>query len=120
MAKQPRNHLAMTDLGRALAKLHKKNPATPKDIELWTYGNHGVRIGEETIRKAHKGQVDPTTCLLDLLIALMAFYEVQPAALGKFAEHRIKSVMSMAGADGGPSDRGTAASRCTERWLVAA
>ncbi len=114
MAKPPRNQLAMTDLGRSLAKLNKKQPATPKDIELWAYRNHDVRIGEETIRKAHKGQVDPTTCLLDLLIALMAFYEVEPAALGKFAERRITSVMAMAGGESGPRGQGTPPYRCTE------
>lgn len=104
--------MAMKQLGTSLASLSRRTPASPKDIELWTYANHNVRLGEETIRKAHRGQVDPMTCSFDLLVALVAFYGVEPEALGHVAANRVRSVLAMAGGtDDGP-DQGIASTRC--------
>ncbi len=89
--------MAMQQMGKALDKLSRQTPASPKDIELWAYAHHNVRLGEETIRKAHRGQVDPMTCSFDLLIGLVAFYGIEPEALGHVAANRIHSVLAMAG-----------------------
>lgn len=103
----------MQQLGSSLGDLSRRSPATPKDIELWAYRNHNVRLGEETIRKAHRGLVDPTTCSFDLLVALVAFYECEPDDLGHVAAHRIRSVLAMAAATDTPPDQGIASSRCS-------
>ncbi|HET7329140.1 MAG TPA: hypothetical protein VFJ14_17855 [Nocardioidaceae bacterium] len=77
-------------------KAHADLTATPKDIELWLFRDHNLRISEETIRKALRGDIDPTTCSVDLLVGLVAYFGVSPAGLGRFAEHRIATVLALA------------------------
>lgn len=88
--------MAVSQLGTRIAKLAKKQPATPKDIELWAYANLDIRVGEESIRKALKGDVDPNQCAVELLMSLTGFYGVDPSALGHIAEARLRSVLTFA------------------------
>lgn len=88
--------MAVAQLGARVARLAKKHPATPKDIELWAYTRLGLRVGEESIRKALKGDVDPTQCAGELLLVLAAFYGVEPSALGHHAERRMQPFLTWA------------------------
>lgn len=116
MARHPRNDMAAKQLHIHLKRLAKQRPASAKDIELETYAKSGVRIGQETIRKALAGEVDPNQCSVELLVAFTAFYAVTPDELGGFAARRLAGLSTLIGAGpNGPPDQGTAASRCTER-----
>lgn len=106
MARTPKNELAATELGnrlRTLQEAHQDRP-TPKMIERWLLSTHGLEVSDESVRKAHAGQVDPTGCNLDLLVGLSAYYEVPPAELGRFTEMRVQTVLAMVGSapDRGP------------------
>ena len=98
--------MAVAQLRTRVARLAKKHPASPKDIELWAYLNLGLRVGEESIRKALKGDVDPTQCAAELLVALAGFFGVEAAALGHHAEARIKPFLAWAGRHGPDSGPG--------------
>jgi hypothetical protein len=122
MARPPRNELAVKSLADAVKSLqlqHKRRrggrAATSKDIELFGYRNLEMRVSDESIRKALTGQVDPTTCNVELLIVLAAFFEVSPDELGAFAAERVRRIVAFA-ASGGPDgggDQASAQSRCT-------
>lgn len=116
MARHPRNDMAAKELHIHLKRLAKQRPGTAKDIELETYARSGVRVGQETIRKALAGEVDPTQCSVEVLLALTSWYGVGPDQLGGFAERRIASVMSLVST--GPPDLGIPLSRCTELSLA--
>jgi hypothetical protein len=126
MARPPRNELAVksfTDAVKALHKQHAKRhgqPATAKDIELFAYRTMEMRVSDESVRKVFAGQVDPTTCNVELLISLAAFFEVSPDELGSFAGERVRRILafaSVSGPDGG-GDLRSAESRCTARSWV--
>ncbi len=91
MARAPRNEQAAAELGEHLAKLAKTNPHahTAKAIERWLYKERDIDYSVGTIRKAHHGEVDPTTAPVDLLAGLAAYYGVAADELGPVAEHRI-------------------------------
>ena len=110
MARPPRNELAVKSFADAVSKIHTQykrqhgRSATTKDIELYGFGTLGMRVSEESIRKAFHGQVDPTTCNVELLFVLAAFFEVTPDDLGNFAAERARRILafaSPAGPDGG-------------------
>lgn len=94
MARPRRNEIASKELHKAVTKLaRKRNPtAKPKDIELWAYAERGVRVSEESIRKAHLGEIDPTQCAVELLLVLRGFYDAGPGELGDTAERRMLAV----------------------------
>ena len=96
MARPPKNHDAAAELGQRLQELHAKdeNNPTPKDIELWIYEAFRARVATESIRKAHRGEVDPTACDMELLSGLAAYYDVDLADLGKYAASR-RTVIQM-------------------------
>lgn len=109
MPPPPRNQLASTELGNRLSELQARHPDRPgaTAIERWLLRHYDVEVSSTSIRKAHIGEVDPTACGVDLLAGLAAFYDVDPSALGRFAERRINSVLAMAGAaTGGPNAPG--------------
>lgn len=115
MAQTPRNPMAMGELGRCLTKLAKQKPATPKEIERWALRVHGLEVDDETIRRAHRGDVDPTKCSIDVLVSLTSFYGVPPSALGRFTEIRLTPILSAIASDEGPGDgpeQGIASTRC--------
>lgn len=89
--------MATNQLATRVSRLAKRNPGGPKDIELWAYANLDLRVGTESIRKALAGQVDPTQCAVELLLALAGYYGVGPEALGHFAEARLRPVIAFAG-----------------------
>lgn len=117
MARHPRNEMAVAQFGVRVARLAKKHPATPKDIELWAYSHLGLRVGEESIRKALKGEVDPTQCAGELLMVLAAFYGVEPSALGHHAERRMQPFLTWAGKRGPdePPQQGSGPTACNDR-----
>ena len=118
MARTPKNDAAAIELGRILTTLsdEQERPVKPKQIELWIAHTFSIHYSDETIRRAHKGEVDPTACDPGLLVALAAFYGVQPDDLGDAASRRISSLLAMAQATSDPNftppDRDFAASRC--------
>lgn len=116
MARPQTNELAMRDFGKALAKLHRKTPAKAKDIELWAYATHGVRLSSVTIQKALSGHMDPTACAMEVLTVLAAFYKVQPEALGRFAADRLAGELSLIGSIVGPDD-GRGQESAPSGWL---
>lgn len=127
MARPPRNDVAIksfsdavTTLQKQYRRLHHGRSASTKDIELFGYGQLGMRVSEESIRKALTGQVDPTTCNIELLIVLAAFFEVTPDELGNFAAERVRRILAFASFSG-PDDGGdqrSARSRCTAQTWV--
>ena len=96
MARRPKNHDAAQDLGEKLQELHAKtgNNPTSKDIELWIYEAFRTRVATESIRKAHRGEVDPTACDMELLSGLAAYYDVDLEDLGRHAASR-RTVVKM-------------------------
>lgn len=130
MARPSRNELAVKSFADAVSALHTQHKrqagraASPKDIELTGYARLGMRVSEESIRKALLGQVDPMQCNVELLIVLANFFEVSPDELGTFASERIRRIVAFAtpvGPDGG-GDMRSAQSRCTapgSRWELA-
>ena len=102
MARPPRNELAVKSLADAVGVLqtqHKRQtgrPATSKDIELFGFGSLDMRVSEESIRKALTGQVDPTTCSIELLLVLASYFEVTTDELGGFASERVRRILAVA------------------------
>ena len=99
MARPKTNELAVRDFHKAVDKLARKNPARPKDIELWAYATHGVYVSSESLRKAFNGTIDPTACAMELLVAIKGFYGVPSIALGHFAAERMNPFFHLAGID---------------------
>lgn len=97
--------MAVSQFGTRIGRLAKKTPASAKDIELWAYANLGLRVSDESIRKALNGDIDPTQCAVELLMAVAAFYDVEPQDLGHHAESRLQAVLTYAGRSG-PDDSG--------------
>lgn len=96
MARHPKNHAAAEELGKQLQALHAEHGGpTPKQIELWIYDAFGVHVSDESIRKAHNGDVDPTGCQVELIAGIAAFYDVDPTALGPHAARRTMRVVTM-------------------------
>lgn len=106
MARPPRNDLATKDLASRVQRLARRRPSSAKDIELWAFAELGLRVGHESIRKALAGEIDPTQCNVELLMALAAYYEVEPAELGTHAERRLRPFLAFAARvsppEGGP------------------
>lgn len=97
-----------------MTKLAIAKPASAKEIERWALVHHGFELSEDTIRKAHRGEVDPHKCNVQLLVALMAFYECGPADLGVAAERALLPLLSvLSGGPEGGGDLASARSRCT-------
>lgn len=93
----------MRDLGKrttALWRRHDRSPFSTMSKAL--FRDYGYDVSEETIRKAHRGEVDPSTCGVELLLGLCAFYGVEPATLGSVAERRITTAQALAGAFSSP------------------
>ena len=109
MARPPRNQLAIKDLAKHMKPLKRQKRATAKDLELHAFSTFGVRVNEESMRKALAGDIDPTACAVELLMALCSFYEVPPAELGHFAEQRLNATLTFArryASDEGPGSGG--------------
>lgn len=107
MARPKRNPLAVEDLKLHVTRLAKRKPdTTPGDVRLNFYANRQIKVGEESIRKALEGEVDPTQCQVELLMALLDWYGVTPAELGNFAEHRLAGVIAFAHTFPGPDTPG--------------
>lgn len=96
MARPPRNEVAVANFARHVARLAKRQPTTAKDIELWAYANLGLRVSQESTRKALNGEIDPTQCAVELLLALLGYFGVEPSALGSAAEKRLRPVLAFA------------------------
>lgn len=116
MARPPRNALAIQDFSRNMAKVTRHNAATPKDIELWAYATLGFRVGQESIRKALNGEIDPTQCAVELLLVLAEFYGVEPQRLGKFADERIRPIMALSSIHG-PKNKPSGRRSVSSGWL---
>ena len=122
MARTPKNHEAAAELGERLTALWTASgKPKPKQIELWVAAAFSIHYSDESIRKAHAGDVDPLGCDPGLLAALAAFYEVEPAALGPATERRFRNLLTMASASSDPKfrppDRDFATSRCIQPSL---
>lgn len=90
--------MATKQLASAVARLNRRRHATAKDIELWANANLHVRVSNESCRKALAGQIDPTQCAVELLMAITGFYGVSPADLGHHAEARLAPLLTFASA----------------------
>lgn len=112
MARPKRNEMAMKELHRSVQRLAKKRHihANPKDIELWAFAERGLKVSDESIRKAHDGETDPTACASELLLVLRDFYEAEPGELGQAAEDRLTTLARFFHPDRGP-DQAVRASR---------
>lgn len=109
MARPPRNDLAIHDMANHVRLLLDAKPSTAKDIERFAWRNLDLTVGNESIRKALAGLIDPCQCAIELLVALVAYFEVEPAELGRFAEERLRPILSFAGSighDQGPDTPG--------------
>lgn len=97
MARTAKNQEAAIELGERLRELNDTagNP-TSKDMELWIYEAFHTRVSTESIRKAHRGDVDPTACDLELITGLAAYYDVEVTELGPHAARRTLTVLTMA------------------------
>lgn len=119
MARTPKNHEAAAELGARLSDLKQQHAdPTPKDIELWIYREFGVRVGEESIRKAHKGLADPHSCDPELLAGVAHYYGVKPVDLTPATRERFISLTKIAGLEPefSVSDLGIAMKRCSLPW----
>lgn len=104
MPRPKRNEMAMKELHRGVQRLARKRHihASPKDIELWAYAERGLKVSDESIRKAHEGAVDPTACAGELLLVLRDFYGAEPGDLGNAAEERFRTLARFFAPDPGP------------------
>lgn len=115
MARAMRNLPAMQDFARRMDKLSRqhKGDVRIQAIGYQAYARFGIELSPQTVRNAFESKVDPTACSVELLIALADYFEVEPAALGPYAEGRIRSVLAYAGGPEGGPGLDIAASRCT-------
>lgn len=98
MSKTPRNQEATADFFEHIKVLMEQKPPMPaRWLELWAWKDLDLAVSSETFRRCFKGDTDPLTCQVDLLTALMAFFEVGPAELGPYAEHRLTANFAAAG-----------------------
>lgn len=108
MARSRRNEVAIKQFAVAISRITKNHPdVTPKDIERWGWTRYDLTVAEESIRKALRGQIDPTQCAVELLLLIAGYFEVEPSGLGSIAEGRLRSVLAFAGDSTGPSDDDT-------------
>src|SRR5436190_20506350 len=96
MARPQKNQIAQRQLHTNLKRLQRTNPASVRDIERWGW-LHGLDVGNQSVRNALNGEIDPTACALELLLLLTGFYGVAPAELGSFTEQRINAVLQLVG-----------------------
>lgn len=97
MARPPKNHEAAAEFGTRLQAIHAEHGTpTPKQIELWIWDAFDTHISDETIRKAHKGAVDPNACDPELILGLAAYYDIDVTDLGPHAARRTLTVLTMA------------------------
>lgn len=96
----------MRDLAKRSSRLWRsaQRPAF-STMSKSLFRDFGYDVSEETIRKAHRGEVDPTQCGVELLLALCAFYEAEPAELGAVAARRIETAQALTEAFSGPPSR---------------
>lgn len=116
MARPPKNHEAAAALGERLTELHDQHDSpTPKAIELWIHGRYGTHVSDESIRKAHRGEIDPNACSMELLAGVAAYYGVALPDLTPAVAQRVLTLIEMAGlpADFTPLELGLAMSRWT-------
>lgn len=101
MARQPKNHEAAAELGEHLTELYEAaGRPTPDAIAKFLFKNYDTDVSAETIRKAHKGELDPTTARHDVLAGLARFYEVEVTALGPATAREFLTLAAIA--DGTP------------------
>lgn len=132
MARPKRNDIASKELHKAVLRLMRQRhiKASAKDIELWAFANHGIKISDVTIQKVLNGEADPTAVALELLYVVRAFLDAGPGELGHHAQERLDVIDRLAQppapregtghpfpAPGGTGDQGGAAFRCNERHL---
>lgn len=97
MARPRKDELAIRQFHKAVQALVKKRHihATPKDIELWAFAERGgTRVSDESIRKAHAGEVDPNQCAIELILVMRDFYGAKAGELGDVAQRRIDTVLT--------------------------
>lgn len=99
MAQIPQNKEAMADLGRRLTALRGATGIVPMSWQrmaaaIWK--DQGIQVSHETLRKMHRGEVDPAKAMPEHLIAVAKFYGVSSADLGPAAEHRLQALMALA------------------------
>lgn len=98
MARTPKNHEAAAELGARLQQLHGDHgQPNPKAIELWIYKEFGVRVSDEAIRKAHKGQADPFSTSPEILAGIAHYYGVEPINLTPAVKERFMALTRIAG-----------------------
>ena len=107
----------MRDLTKRLNRMWKQNKSPhfstmSKDL----YRDYGYDVHEESLRKAHRGDVDPTQCSVELLLGLKAYYGVESSALGEVAARRIATTRALVGVDG-PEIRPHRHSSGSSGWL---
>lgn len=97
MARPGKDEIATRQFHKAVQALVKKRNihAKPVDIMLWAFAERGgTRVSDESIRKAHVGEVDPNQCAIELLLVMRDFYKAGPGELGEVAQRRIDTVMA--------------------------
>lgn len=121
MARHPRNELAVKDFHKNLTKAVSMSTADPipKRIELWIHSTSGHHVAEESIRRALRGEIDPTGCNAELILGLAGYFEVSPRDLGKFAAERVEQVMVLAGAAGVTPPDGPDEQVIRHSWWIA-
>lgn len=102
MSRRPRNEIATRDLAKHHRALHR-SAGSPTTGEMYRrmVREYDADITEEPIRRLVLGDVDPTYCSLELLLAVCAFYSCTPEELGEAAAHRINTALAMV-PHGGP------------------
>lgn len=96
MPRPAKNHEAAADLADRLQQLRADHGEPPyKHIELWIYDAFGEHVSDESIRKAHTGEVDPSACDPELIFGLAAFYDVEVTELGPYAARRQLTLLTM-------------------------
>lgn len=106
MARPKKDQAATADFAKHVARLRRRHRCTAKDLELWTYVNLDTHVAEESFRKAFAGTVDPSSCSLELLMALTGFFGVGPEELGPYAAARFRPVNAWVQAGGGDDGPG--------------
>jgi hypothetical protein len=93
MPRPKRNEAATTEFAKAIGSAELE--ASAKDLELWAYKEHGVRVSDESLRKALLGQMDPTACAIEVLLILVGYFDLPDSRLGPVAGARLKAVRSL-------------------------
>lgn len=96
MARPQKNQVAQRQLATNIKRLERTKPdTTVRKIEKWGW-THGLDVGNQSVRNALRGEIDPTACAVELLVLLSGYFEAPPAELGTYAEERINAVMAIA------------------------